>query len=118
MTAMACACSRRPTPIQRRMRQYTGAIAFDRSGALLAVSSPRGNLFTFWDAEAGRLIDHLRVADGCGLCAAEAPGAFLVTGGTGEVDPGRAADRRAAAADGRRQRRPAVGQSCARGSPA
>ncbi len=23
--------------------------------------------------------------DGCGLCAAEAPGAFLVTGGNGEV---------------------------------
>lgn len=74
-----------PEEIQRRMRHYTGAIAFDQSGELLAVSSPRGNLFTFWDAAAGRLIDHVTVADGCGLCAAEAPGAFIVTGGNGEV---------------------------------
>jgi hypothetical protein len=67
------------------MRHYTGAIAFDRSGELLAVSSPRGSLFTFWDVAAGTLLDQLTVADGCGLCAADAPGAFLVTGGGGEV---------------------------------
>jgi hypothetical protein len=74
-----------PEKTQRRMRHYTGAIAFDRSGELLAVSSPRGDLFTFWDAALGTLIDQLTVADGCGLCAADAPGAFLVTGGGGEV---------------------------------
>ena len=74
-----------PADILRRMRQYTGAIAFDQSGELLAVSSPRGSLFTFWDAAGGRLIDHLTVFDGCGLCAAEEPGAFRVTGGNGEV---------------------------------
>jgi hypothetical protein len=74
-----------PEKIQRRMRHYTGAIAFDPSGEVLAVSSPRGNLFTFWDAAAGTLIDQLTVFDGCGLSAAEAPGAFLVTGGGGEV---------------------------------
>ena len=76
---------RAPEAIERRMRHYTGAIAFDLSGELLAVSSPRGNLFTFWDAAAGTLIDHLTVFDGCGLSAAEAPGAFVVTGGDGTV---------------------------------
>ena len=100
-----------PETIQRRMRHYTGAIAFDPSGELLAVSSPRGNLFTFWDAAAGTLIDHLTVFDGCGLSAAEAPGAFLVTGGGGEVIRDRAADPCPAVADGHRRRRHAVGQS-------
>ncbi len=74
-----------PPAIQRRMRQYTGAIAFDQSGELLAVSSPRGNLFTFWDAGTGSLVHHVELADGCGLTPAEAPGAFIVSDGRGEV---------------------------------
>jgi hypothetical protein len=40
-----------PAAIERRMRQYAGSVAFDRSGRMLAVSCPRGNLITFWDAE-------------------------------------------------------------------
>ena len=106
-----------PEKIQRRMRHYTGAIAFDPSGELLAVSSPRGNLFTFWDAAAGTLIDHLTVFDGCGLSAAEAPGAFLVTGGGGEVirvEP-RTGARQALTVT--RRRRHAVGQSRPRVRP-
>ncbi len=67
------------------MRQYTGAIAFDPGGELLAVSSPRGNLFTFWDAETGSLVHHVELADGCGLTPAEAPGAFIVSDGRGEI---------------------------------
>jgi hypothetical protein len=74
-----------PPEILRRMRHYTGAIAFDTSGELLAVSSPRGNLFTFWDARAGSLLHHVELADGCGLAPAGAPGAFVVSDGRGEV---------------------------------
>ncbi len=74
-----------PPEILRRMRQYTGAIAFDAGGELLAVSSPRGNLFTFWDAQTGSLVHHVELADGCGLTAAEAPGAFIVSDGRGEI---------------------------------
>ena len=74
-----------PPAIERRMRHYAGSIAFDQSGRLLAVSCPRGNLITFWDAETGRLIDHVEVADGCGVAPADAPGAFVITGGRGDV---------------------------------
>ena len=35
-----------PAPIERRLRHYTGSVAFDSSGAFLAVSSPRGHLVT------------------------------------------------------------------------
>jgi uncharacterized protein len=81
-----------PAAIERRMRQYAGSIAFDGSGRLLAVSCPRGNLITFWDARAGGLIDHVEVVDGCGDAPADDPGTFVVTGGRGEVlrvEPGR-----------------------------
>ena len=74
-----------PAPIERRMRHYAGSIAFDPSGRVLAVSCPRGNLITFWDAREDRLIDHVEVADGCGVAPAGAPGAFLITSGRGEV---------------------------------
>jgi uncharacterized protein len=74
-----------PPGIERRMRQYAGSIAFDDGGRLLAVSCPRGNLITFWDAEAGRLVDHMEVADGCGVAPSDAPGEFVITGGRGEV---------------------------------
>ncbi len=74
-----------PAGIVRRMRHYTGAIAFDASGGLLAVSSPRGNLFTFWAAGTGKLVHQVELADGCGVTAAAAPGVFIVSDGRGEV---------------------------------
>jgi hypothetical protein len=74
-----------PPAIERRMRQYAGSIAFDHGGRLLAVSCPRGNLITFWDAEAGRLVDQMEVADGCGVAPGDAPGEFVITGGRGQV---------------------------------
>jgi hypothetical protein len=74
-----------PGAIERRMRHYAGSVAFDQSGRLLAVSCPRGNLITFWDARQGRLIGQVEIADGCGVAPAEAPGAFVITGGHGDV---------------------------------
>ena len=74
-----------PPEILRRMRRYTGAIAFDPGGELLAVSSPRGNLFTFWDARSGGLLHHVELADGCGLTPAETTGAFIVSDGRGQI---------------------------------
>ena len=74
-----------PPEIERRMRHYAGSVAFDQSGRLLAVSCPRGNLITFWDAATGALVDQVELADGCGVAPAEAPGAFVITGGRGDV---------------------------------
>lgn len=81
-----------PVAIERRMRQYAGSVAFDQAGGLLAVSCPRGNLITFWDARTGCLVDRMDVADGCGVAPGDAPGGFVLTGGRGEVvrvEPGR-----------------------------
>jgi uncharacterized protein len=74
-----------PPAIERRMRQYAGSVAFDQGGRLLAVSCPRGNLITFWHAQTGRLVGQTELADGCGVAPADAPGAFVITGGRGEV---------------------------------
>jgi uncharacterized protein len=74
-----------PPEIERRMRHYAGSIAFDQSGRLIAVSCPRGNLITLWDARTGRLIDQVEIADGCGVAPAQTPGAFVITGGRGDV---------------------------------
>jgi hypothetical protein len=81
-----------PPAIERDMRQYAGSVAFDLGGQLLAVSCPRGNLITFWDARTGGLIDRVEVGDGCGVAPAHKPGAFVITGGRGDVlrvEPGR-----------------------------
>jgi hypothetical protein len=74
-----------PPGLERRMRQYAGSVAFDQGGRLLAVSCPRGNLITFWHAKTGRMVGQMELADGCGVAPAEAPGAFVITGGRGEV---------------------------------
>ena len=74
-----------PPEIERRMRHYAGSIAFDQSGRLIAVSCPRGNLITIWDARTGLPIDQVEIADGRGVAPAQTPGAFVITGGRGDV---------------------------------
>jgi hypothetical protein len=73
-----------PARVQRRLNNYAGGLCFDRSGALLAVSHPRGSRVTFWRTATGAYLGALRLTDACGLAAA-ARGGFLVTGGTGAV---------------------------------
>ena len=74
-----------PRPVLRRMRQYSGGAAFDRAGRILAVSAPRGNRLVFWDAEEGRFLSSVDLADGCGVAPTEAPGQFLASSGVGGV---------------------------------
>ena len=74
---------------ERRMRHYIGSVAFDASGAVIAATSPRGHVATFWDAASGRLLSQVRAVDASGLAATEQPGAFIIAGGNGliqEVD--------------------------------
>ena len=69
-----------PPAVERRMRQYAGSIAFDASGAYLAVTCPRGNMVTLWSAASGQLLRAVDVEDACGVAAHRLPGAFVVTG--------------------------------------
>lgn len=86
----------RPASAIRSLRQYCGSVAFDRSGALLAVTSPRGNTLTIWDASASRLVAAHRIDDVCGIAPTARPLRFMASSGRGglfDVDGGRGAAR-------------------------
>ena len=74
-----------PEPVQRRMANYCGSVAFDASGEIIGVSSPRGGIFTFWSAEAGDYLNSVEVPDGSGLAANEVAGGFLLSSGDGSL---------------------------------
>ena len=74
-----------PADLDRQMKQYTGSVAFDRSGAWLAVSSPRGSTVGLWDAAHGTFVRNLPARDASGLAAGPLPGTFLLTGGDGSI---------------------------------
>lgn len=75
---------RAPDGLRARMHNYCGSVCADGAGEVFAVSSPHGDLVTFWSARDGVLRDHTRVADGCGVAAA-GPGRFLLSSGAGEL---------------------------------
>lgn len=71
-----------PTPINHAMKQYCGSIRFDRSGETVAVSSPRGDLITFWKQN-GDYLNSIKTTDGCGLTATSRKSCFLISTGRG-----------------------------------
>lgn len=72
-----------PDAVLQGMKQYCGSVAFDRDRQVFAVSAPRGNLVTTWDADAGRLLASAPLPDGCGVAPGPSPGKFLATSGRG-----------------------------------
>jgi hypothetical protein len=73
----------KPATAIRALRQYCGSVAFDTSGAVIAASSPRGDVLTFWEAASGRHLFTATIADGCGVAAAGGPGRFVASSGRG-----------------------------------
>jgi hypothetical protein len=93
-----------PPDVQRGLKNYIGSVAADASGAIVAASSPKGGLITFWDAENRRYLGEKRLDDGCGIAGAESAGAFTLTSGGGQVlehNPLQGFDRALAASDWR-----------------
>lgn len=72
-----------PAAINLAMKQYCGSARFDHSGTTAAVSSPRGDLVTFWNAQDGSFLTTLKSRDGCGLAATHVPDEFLISTGRG-----------------------------------
>lgn len=72
-----------PPELQPQLRQYVGSVRFDTGGRFFAASCPKGNLLTFWDAQAGTLLHSTRARDGCGVCATD--GGFVFSTGTGRL---------------------------------
>ena len=71
-----------PPEILSAMKNYCGSVCADGAGECFAVSSPRGDLVTFWSRE-GSYLKHTRVADGCGIAPGESAGEFLLSSGLG-----------------------------------
>ena len=71
-------------PRAAELRQYTGSITFDTSGAWLAVSCPKAHRILILD-RGGALHHEVAVEDGCGVAAQDVPGKFVASGGTGKL---------------------------------
>jgi len=74
-----------PVNVLSRMRNYCGSVTVDASGKTFAISSPRGNLVTFWSAEGGGYLGHTDVSDGCGIASAHEAGEFFISSGMGRI---------------------------------
>lgn len=68
-----------PVPVQKRMRQYCGSVAFLADQAIACISHPRGNFTTFWDISRPEYMDMIKAPDICGL-APTATGLMATTG--------------------------------------
>lgn len=68
------------------LNSYLGAVQLDRSGRLIAATSPRGGFIVFWDRESGRYLGRAPLPDVCGVAAApEKDGLFVVSSGNSGV---------------------------------
>jgi uncharacterized protein len=63
------------------LNNYTGAVKLDRSGRLIAATSPRGNRTAFWDRHTGRYLGMAPLPDVCGIAAAPLAGTFIISSG-------------------------------------
>lgn len=71
-----------PDKIQRKMKNYCGSITFSDDGSQFAVSSPRGNLVTYWDIT-GLFLGFHQQEDACGI--SQNRNGFFVSDGTGLI---------------------------------
>lgn len=73
-----------PEHINRKMQHYCGSICFNRSGSIFAVSSPRGDVITLWDAIDGEYITQFECNDVCGISPSGKHG-FSFSNGLGKL---------------------------------
>ena len=71
--------------VQRKMRNYCGGVAADFSGRYFAVTSPRGNVITFWRAGQRDCIDYLELPECSGVSGTDRANEFVITGGLGHI---------------------------------
>lgn len=86
-----------PKATLKQMRNYCGSVCADASGNWFAVSSPKGNLITFWSARDGQYVSSIDVNDGCGIASSQENGEFLLSNGMGNVYRYRIGSRRLSA---------------------
>ena len=74
-----------PDSVQKQMRNYCGSVCGGSSGKTFAVSSPRGNITTFWSKQSGDYLGSVEVTDGCGLAPGDVSGEFIISNGNGAL---------------------------------
>lgn len=67
------------------MRNYIGSICTDRSGSLLAASSPRGGQIVFWNVKENRFLAHHPLKDGCALAQTNLANQFILASGEAKL---------------------------------
>jgi len=72
-----------PEEIRIRFKQYCGSVCFDRSGEVLAISTPRGGLVAYWHINSKTFLGIENCRDVCGLVATDNAHEFLLTSGNG-----------------------------------
>lgn len=70
--------------VLRGLSNYVGSLAVDRSGTIVATSSPVGGIVAYWDAATGRCLGTTAMRDSCGV-AAGTTAPFRVTSGFGHM---------------------------------
>ncbi|GAB3478132.1 DUF1513 domain-containing protein [Marinomonas epiphytica] len=73
-----------PEAVRARFKQYCGSVRFDKSGKLLAISTPRGGLVAYWHVPTQTFLGVNNVRDVCGICATNNAQEFLLTSGNGK----------------------------------
>jgi hypothetical protein len=73
-----------PEYINRKLENYCGSVCFNTSGSIFAVSAPRGNTITLWDAQNAEFISNLDCSDVCGISKSMNNG-FTVSNGLGKL---------------------------------
>jgi hypothetical protein len=66
-----------------KLRGYCGSVAIDRAGIIAAATSPQGGFAALWNVPERRYLGGVALRDGCGIAAAERPGQFVFTSGSG-----------------------------------
>ncbi len=74
-----------PAQVQMAMRNYCGSVTIDQSGTIAAVSSPRGNIITFWSLVEANYLSRIIIDDGCGIAATKQESEFVITSGNGSI---------------------------------
>jgi len=72
-----------PDKIQRKMKNYCGSVTYSHDSSQFAVSSPRGNLATYWSIN-GSFLGFHQQNDACGISRNR--NAFFVSDGTGVIN--------------------------------
>ncbi|MGR0278888.1 DUF1513 domain-containing protein [Marinomonas dokdonensis] len=73
-----------PENVRMRFKQYCGSVRFDKSGEVLAISTPRGGLVAYWHVASKKFLGIDNCTDVCGIAATENNHEFFLTSGSGK----------------------------------